>query len=155
MTKMPIYMHFLYSLIATMGFSIFLSAPKKTLLATGFAGALGWTIYYFMSTFSINDASSNFLATLLVTFLSEILARKLKQPAIIFIIPGIIPLVPGLGMYNTMLYLVQSNYDAAIAKGASVLLIGGAIALGVLIITSLSKTINHIKLKERHNKFLQ
>lgn len=149
MTNMPLYLHFLYSLIATIGFSIFLCVPRKTLLATGFSGALGWSIYYIMSSFSVNEVSSNFLATLIVTLLSEILARKLKQPAIIFIIPGIIPLVPGLGMYKTMLYLVQSKYYEAIAKGVNVLLVGGAIALGVLIITSLSNTLNHLSLKEK------
>lgn len=147
MTKMPVFMHFLYSFIATIGFSIFLCAPKKTLLSCGFTGAVGWTIFYFMTTISVNNVSSNFLATLLVTLISEILARKLKQPAIIFIIPGIIPLVPGLGMYTTMLYLVQNNFDEAISKGADVLFVGGAIALGVLIITSLSKTLNLIFLK--------
>lgn len=148
MTAMPVYMHFLYSLIATIGFSIFLSAPKKTLLATGFSGAMGWTIYYLMSTFSVNDISSNFSATIIVALLSDIFARKLKQPTIIFVIPGIIPLVPGLGMYNTMLYLVQNKFSESIAKGVNVLLVAGAIALGLLIITSLSKTLNHLKLKK-------
>lgn len=144
MTKMPIYLHFLYAFIASTGFSVFLCSPKKTLIASGFCGAIGWTSYYYLSSLLVNNISSNFIATLLVALISEILARKLKQPAIIFIIPGIIPLVPGLGMYNTMLYLVQSNFDEAISKGADVLFVGGAIALGVLIITSLSKTLNLI-----------
>ena len=91
---------------------------------------------------------SNFVAALLVSYISEILARKLKQPAIIFIIPGIIPLVPGLGMYNTMLYLVQNDYNNAIAKGADVLFVGGAISLGILVITSLVKTLHIISIKK-------
>lgn len=152
MTQMPIFMHFLYALFASVGFSIFLSAPKKALLFCGLTGAVGWSIFYFLTTVSLNDIYSNFLATIFVTFISEILARKLKQPAIIFIIPGIIPLVPGLGMYNTMLYLVQSNYDEAIAKGANVLFVGGAIALGVLIVTSLSNTLNLVILKKIHKE---
>lgn len=148
MTDMPIYMHFLYSFIATIGFSIFLCVPKKALLATGFSGALGWTIYYLLSVLSLNEVTSNFFATILVAFLSDILARKLKHPTIIFVIPGIIPLVPGLGMYNTMLYLVENKFDAAIAKGVNVLLVSGAIALGLLIVTALVKTRYHIKLRK-------
>lgn len=147
MTNMPIYMHFLYSFIATMGFSVFLCSPKKALIASGFAGAVGWTVYYFLVPYTSN-VSANFTAAILVTLISEILAKRLKQPAIIFIIPGIIPLVPGLGMYNTMLYLVQSNFDEAISKGADVLFVGGAIALGVLIITSLSRTIKVVAVKK-------
>ena len=80
--------------------------------------------------------------------MSEILARKLKQPAVVFIIPGIIPLVPGLGMYNTMLYLIQNDYLNAISKGSDVLFVGGAISLGILVVTSLIKTLHIISIKK-------
>ena len=121
MTDMPVYMHFLYSTIATIGFSVFLNAPKSALIPAGLTGGIGWSVYYFLIHTTNNDILANFLASILVALISEILARKLKYPAILFVIPGIIPLVPGLGMYNTMLYLVQSNYELAISKGANVL----------------------------------
>lgn len=145
MTNMPLYMHFIYSFIATVGFAIFLNAPKSILISSGLVGGMGWSIFYYLVQLTGNDILSNFVAALLVSYISEILARILKQPAIIFIIPGIIPLVPGLGMYNTMLYLVQNDYSNAIAKGADVLFVGGAISLGILVITSLVKTLHIIK----------
>ena len=138
MTDMPVYMHFLYSTIATVGFSVFFNVPKFALIPAGLINATN------------NDILSNFLAAALVALISEILARKLKYPAILFVIPGIIPLVPGLGMYNTMLYLVQSNYELAVAKGANVLFVGGAISLGVLVVTSLSRTLNIVSLAKIH-----
>ena len=148
MTDMPIIMHFIYSFFATVGFSVFLNAHKSTLFPCGFVGAVGWTVYYYLFNSSAGDILSNFVAALLVSWMSEILARKLKQPAIVFIIPGIIPLVPGLGMYNTMLFLVQNDYNKAIAKGADVLFVGGAISLGVLIVTALVRTINLVSLRK-------
>lgn len=148
MTNMPVYMHFIYSFISTIGFAIFLKAPKGTLIPSGFVGGVGWAVYYFLMTISNNNLTSNFIAALLVSLFSELLARKLKQPAIVFIIPGIILLVPGLGMYNTMLYLVQGNYTAAIAKGADVLFIASALSMGVLIVTSLFKTMNMVSRKK-------
>lgn len=150
MTDMPVYMHFLYSTIATIGFSVFLNAPKSALIPSGLTGGIGWSVYYFLIHTTNNDILANFLASILVALISEILARKLKYPAILFVIPGIIPLVPGLGMYNTMLYLVQSNYELAISKGANVLFIGGAISLGVLAVTSLSRTLNIVSLAKIH-----
>ena len=147
---MPVYMHFLYSTIATIGFSVFLNAPKSALIPAGLTGGIGWSVYYFLIHTTNNDILANFLASILVALISEILARKLKYPAILFVIPGIIPLVPGLGMYNTMLYLVQSNYELAISKGANVLFIGGAISLGVLAVTSLSRTLNIVSLAKIH-----
>ena len=152
MTNMPIYMHFLYSTIATMGFSVFLNAPKSALIPSGLTGGIGWTFYYYLINATNNDILSNFLAAVLVAWISEYLARKLKYPAILFVIPGIIPLVPGLGMYNTMLYLVQTNYELAISKGANVLFVGGAISLGVLVVTSLSRTLNIVSLSKINKK---
>ncbi len=150
MTDMPVYMHFLYSTIATVGFSVFLNAPKSSLIPAGLTGGLGWTIYYCLIHATNNDILANFLAAAIVAWISEVLARKLKHPAILFVIPGIIPLVPGLGMYNTMLYLVQSNYQLAISKGANVLFVGGAISLGVLVVTSLARTLNIVSLAKLH-----
>ena len=109
MTDMPVYMHCLYSTIATVGFSVFFNVPKFALIPAGLTGGIGWSIYYCLINATNNDILSNFLAAALVALISEILARKLKYPAILFVIPGIIPLVPGLGMYNTMLYLVHPH----------------------------------------------
>lgn len=151
MTNMPVYMHFLYSTLATIGFSIYFNVPKSALILSGLTGGIGWSLYYVLINSTNNDILSNFIAAIVVAWISEILARKLKHPAILFVIPGIIPLVPGLGMYNTMLYLVQSNYELAIAKGANVLFVGGAISLGVLVVTSLSRTFNLVSLSKIHN----
>lgn len=152
MVDIPIYMHFLYSTIATIGFAIFLNSPINTLLPAGLTGGIGWSIFYYLMTFSSNSIFSNFIAAAIVSLISEILARRLKHPAILFVIPGIIPLVPGLGMYNTMLYLVQGNYDLAIATGADVLFVSCAIALGVLVITSIARTINIFQYKKTTSK---
>ena len=152
MTDMPIYMHFLFSALATIGFSVFFNAPISSLIPAGITGGLGWAIYFYLMNTTSNSIFSNFVAAVVVSLLSEILARKLKHPAILFVIPGIIPLVPGLGMYNTMLYLVQKNYTLAVSTGADVLFVGGAISLGVLVITSLARTISIFRLSKKAAK---
>ncbi len=138
---MSILTNFIYSTLATIGFSVFLHIPTSSLIPAGLSGGIGWTLFIVLDNASYNPIFSNFLASFVVSLFSEILARKLKQPATLFVIPGVIPLVPGLGMYNTMLYLVQGNFDLAISTGANVIFVGAAISLGVLIVTSLSKTI--------------
>ena len=68
------------------------------------------------------------------------------------IIPGILPLVPGLGLYNTMYSLVQKDYALAVSTGTDTLFKSGGIAIGILIITSFTKTyyiiLKRIKLKK-------
>ena len=145
MIDAPLYIHFLFSLFATIGFAIFLNSPKSILIHSGIIGGIGWALYVFLIENSFSPISANFIAAALVSMFSEILARKLKHPAISFVIPGIIPLVPGLSLYNTMLFLVQNNYDSAISTGATTLFVSGAIALGVLVVSSLFRTLTILK----------
>ncbi|MDK2810897.1 MAG: hypothetical protein PWR27_1606, partial [Petroclostridium sp.] len=71
--------------------------------------------------------------------LSEFFARQFKMPVTIFLTSGIIPLVPGAGLYYTMLELVQNNYAAAISKGVETIFIAGSIAVAIAISSSLFK----------------
>ena len=150
-------LNFFFSFLTTAGFSIFFNSPIKSLLPAGIIGAIGWTIYIVLFNFSQNYILANFLAATLISLISEILARKMKFPAIIFVIPGILPLIPGLGLYNTMLSLVEGNYTNAASFGAQVLFISAAIAMGILLITSLVKTYFIIieKIKEKKLKLQQ
>ena len=142
MSDMPILHHFIFAYIATFGWAIFFNAPKRDLINCGILGAIGWVVFCTFSTITHNSIFSNFMAASIVTLLSEFLARKFKNPTILYIIPGIIPLVPGLGIYNTMLNMIQGNYIKSIEIGTEVVLIAGAIVIGMLIVTSIIKSIN-------------
>ena len=149
MTDIPLFAHFFFSLVATVGFGVFFNSPVQALAPAGITGGLGWCIYIVLMRLSSSAIFANFVAAIFVSWVSEYLARKMKHPAILFVIPGIIPLVPGIGLYNTMLYLVQGDYTLAISTGADTLFISGAISLGVLVITSLSRTLFLINLRKK------
>ena len=144
--------NFFFSFLETVGFSIFFNSPRKSLIPAGIIGGIGWTVYMILFDFSQNPILSNFFAATLISLLSEILARRMKFPAIIFVIPGILPLIPGLGLYNTMLSLVEGNYSNAISVGTNALFVSASISMGVLLITSLVKTYYIIRRKIRSKK---
>lgn len=152
MIDAPLYIHFLFSFFATVGFAIFLNSPSSTLGPVGIIGGVGWALYVIFVQYNFSPISANFIAAGVVSMFSEILARKLKHPAISFVIPGIIPLVPGLGLYNTMLYLVQNDFDNAMSTGATTLFVSGAIALGVLVVSSFFRTISILKYTKKAAK---
>ena len=106
----------------------------------GSIGMISWVIYVLLMRINIDMMTSNFIAASIAALLSEILARKMKKPTILFIVPGIITLIPGLGLYNTMSYVVEEDFQLAFTTGANVLLASGAIALGVIVISSLFRT---------------
>lgn len=144
--------NFFFSSLATIGFSIFFNSPVKSLIPAGTIGGIGWTVSITLLNFSGNAILANSFAAALISLLSEILARKMKYPAIIFVIPGILPLIPGLGLYNTMLSLVNGNYTSAISIGTNALFVSASIAMGILLITSLVKTYYIILFKIKNKK---
>lgn len=154
MTLNILIINFIFSALATAGFSIFFNSPKRSLIPVGVIGGIGWTIYMILFDISGNAILANFFAASFISLVSEILARKMKFPAIIFAIPGILPLIPGLGLYKTMLSLVEGNYTNAVSIGTNAVFVSASIAMGVLLITSLVNTY-YIIISKIRNKKLQ
>lgn len=122
--------------ISTIGFSILFHVQKKHLLICGAIGAVGWCIYLLGENRGFSTVLCTFLASLLVTELSYILAKIRKTPITVFLIAGIIPLVPGLALYRTMYALMTSDYMASVEYAILTFQIAGVIA-GSIVITSL------------------
>lgn len=145
MIEMPLYIHIVFSFLAATGFAVFLNSPKSTLYISGTVGTISWIIYVILMRLNFDMMFSNFIAASVASLICEILARKLKRPTILFVVPGIITLIPGLGLYKTMFYLVQNNFDEAMMTGASVMFVSGAISLGVLVVSSMFRTYSRLK----------
>jgi uncharacterized membrane protein YjjB (DUF3815 family) len=87
------------------------------------------------------------LGALCVGIFSEIAAAVYRKPATVYIIPGIIPLVPGGGMYETMLYSVLGNRETASFIGFRTLSAAAAIAVAIAIASSLARFVARIRLR--------
>lgn len=140
MIWMPLYIHMIFSFLAAVGFAVFLNSPKKTLYISGGIGMLSWIIYVLLMRVKFDMMSANFIAASIASLLCEILAIKMRKPTILFLVPGIITLIPGLGLYNTMYYVMEGNFQLSFTTGANVLLASGSIALGVIVVSSLFRT---------------
>lgn len=136
-----IVMEFIFSAICTMAFGVLFNIPRKQLLYAALVGALGWVVYSLLSKYFSSNVMAAFMGALIVGIVSEFLARYRKMPATVFIIPGIIPLVPGYGLYYSMLKIVESDYLAATEVGVETILTAIAISSAIIITTSLSKKI--------------
>lgn len=148
MIWMPLYIHIVFSFLAAVGFAVFLNSPRKTLLISGVVGMVSWTIYILLMRRDFDIMFSNFIAAFIASILCEILSRKFKKPTILFVIPGIITLIPGLGLYNTMFYMIQKNFQEAINTGSNVMFASGSIALGVLVASSMFRTYSRLEYRK-------
>ncbi|HSH34747.1 threonine/serine exporter family protein, partial [Schnuerera sp.] len=109
--------HFIFAFLSSIGFAILFSIPKDSIAKSGFVGATGWIAYYITSSILNSNVAGTFFAAVTVGISGELFARHYKKPATVFIVPGIIPLVPGAGMYYTMLALVEKDFISAANKG--------------------------------------
>lgn len=126
----------LSAFISTIGFSIVFHVQKKHLLVCGSVGAISWMLYLLINNQSNSSVLASFLSTLIVTALSYLLAKKRKTPITVFLIAGIIPLVPGLGLYRMMAALLDEDYSLALDYATLTFEIAGVIA-GAIVIVSL------------------
>lgn len=121
------------SFFAAIGFAILFNAPINVLWQSGTVGMIGWLVFVVLSrVYDVNVVIATFVASVIIGIISQILAKRFRTPIIIFNLAGIIPLVPGGLSYDAMRFFVVNNYDAAISTGATVAMISGAIALGLI-----------------------
>ncbi|HHD2754257.1 TPA: threonine/serine exporter family protein [Clostridium perfringens] len=136
----------IYAFFSALGFGIIFNIKGKNLIFSSLCGGLGWFVYLFSSKFiSTNENFNYFLAAIFISLFSEISARVLKVPVLVFLVCGIIPLVPGGGMFYTMLETLKGNTDKALSLGCNTLMLAGSLATGIVLISSFTKLFFSIK----------
>lgn len=134
--------------ISAVTFAYIYRVPQSQLLRSGAVGGLGWII--FLTTKEPQgEIGAMFLAALAVSICSEFLARRFRQPVVIFLIPGVIPLVPGGKAYLTMLSFLQNDYAEGILLLVSTIFLAGAVAAGIIVASSVFRFYSSTKYVRR------
>lgn len=120
------------------GFSIIFNVPRRKIPACVMVGALSWISFQGCMYLGASQVFAGFIAACVVWLLSNICARLLKDTSTMFIIPGIISLVPGAGLYYTMLGLLGHEVDSLAHTASQTLLTAASIAAGLLVMGSIT-----------------
>jgi uncharacterized membrane protein YjjB (DUF3815 family) len=140
----------IYALLATLGFGVIFNIKGRNLIFASIGGSLTWFIYLLSLKFNASIMIALFLASLGAGIYSEILARYLKAPVTVFSICSVIPLVPGGGMYYTMLASVQGDINKFLSTGLNTFASAGAIAVGILLASSFTKLLLVIQANKKN-----
>lgn len=140
----------LYSFMGCVGYCLVFNIRmrKRMLLLASLGGAVGWCVYLLCGWLQ-NDITQSFAAILAVAAYSEIMARLQKSPATVYLIVGLIPLVPGGGIYYTMEYCINSDMMNFMNTGIHTLGIAGALAIGILLVSACVRILNNIQRRKR------
>ena len=79
----------------------------------------------------------------------EIFARVEKTPTTTFLAPGVIPLVPGGGLYYSMNYAMKEEWPLFAETALNTLELAAFIAIGIIVVTSVSRIFSAVWIKTR------
>lgn len=126
--------------------AVMLNTDRRNLIWAGLSGTLGRLINdQFLAIFPNTALLAVFLGTAAVAVYSELMARVRKTPATIFLIPGIIPLVPGVDAYRTIQLTAEREYITAMSYGVSAVAKACLIAFGIMTVSAVFRKINRTK----------
>lgn len=97
--------------LGAIGYSVLFNIRRDKLVFAGIGGALTWLVYLLIFSVNKNLFVCNMVAAAFATFYSEILARVKKAPTTCFLIPSIMPLIPGGGLYYTMSAVIEKDAE--------------------------------------------
>ena len=132
---------FIFAFLGTLGFTFIFNVPLRHIPVASFVGGAGWVVFQIADAMGCGVAIACFFGACTVGLTSDIASKVCKEAATIFVIPGVLPLVPGAGTYYTMLAVIEGNLDQAAAKGIETLAMAGAIALGLLVMGTVMQII--------------
>ncbi|MDA8426883.1 MAG: threonine/serine exporter family protein [Treponema sp.] len=128
---MPAPLEPLWAAVATAGFALLFNLRRRDVPIAALGAALGWAVYMLVSSVTAAQAVGLFAAAAVIGLWAEFVAAFLRRPASVYIVCAIIPLVPGGGMYYTMLASVKGQTWNALTTGLATLQAAGAIAAGL------------------------
>ena len=125
--------------IGTLGFAALFGTPRRYYLDSGLVGMAGWAVFLVAGGqwAMVSGVGAAFIGALTVAVLSHGLARWRHCPGTVFLICGIIPLVPGGGIFWTAYHLVNNHLALAASTGFTALKVTIAIAGAIILVSGI------------------
>ncbi len=120
----------IYAAAATSGFAVLFGLRSADIFLAAAGAAVGQAVLVLLPPLE-SPAFASFFAALAAGVYSELAAFFRKRPATVYMIASIIPLVPGGGMYYSMLSSLEGSPGASVEIIVSTLMTAFALAAGL------------------------
>ena len=126
---------YLGALIIAAAFVVRNQARWLGMIISGFVGMFGWWILQLMMSLGFDAVISSGIASSAIGLMAVFISRLWRFPSLAIIAAGIVPLVPGLSLYNGLMGIVthtpnDPHFMVAVAILVRAILIGLAVAAG-------------------------
>lgn len=128
--------------VAALGFAILFNVPLRTLAGCIIGGIIAYSVRALTAQFTpLGVEAATLVAATVVGFLGVLFGRRWHAPAAVFVVPGVIPLIPGSLAFRTMIDILVLTTGAggdntflleqATINGIKTVLIVSALAGGI------------------------
>lgn len=143
----------LVACVASGGFAVIYNIHGPGILICALGGGLGWLTYLLTAPLE-SDIIQTLCAAIAIAAYSEIMARVRRCPVTGYLLVGIFPLVPGGSIYYTMEHAINGENTLFLDSFLHTLGIAGALAVGVLLVSSFVRMWHafHLRLSQRKER---
>ena len=136
----------------TLFFAMFYDMRGSKLITACLGGMFTWAVCLLITELTGSQYIAFVLSAVLASFAAEVLARVLKTPTTTFLVPFLIPLIPGGGLFYTMSAMAERDWTTFAVKGQSTLFLFGMLAAGIMAASSIKKIIEGIIRLNRYKR---
>ena len=135
--------------VGSIGFAILFNIRGKSLIATAIGGLFSWLLFVILSKYIKNEPFVYFIIACVISTYAERMARVLKTPTSAFITTS---LIPGGSLYYTMVHAFEGDLHAFLPKAIYTMQLASALALGIIVSTSVARIFNKEFFHKNRNK---
>ena len=132
----------IFCFVGCIGFFIVFNIHGRGGFLCALGGVLAWLVFRVTMLLGGNDFVAYFFATISAGVYAEIMARIRKYPAISYLVISIFPLIPGAGVYYTMMYALHGETANFATKGLHTAAIAGVMAVGILLSSTIFRILS-------------
>ena len=121
----------LAAMVVSGAFAVSAYAGPRAALFSTLTGGLGWLTYLGAIRLDMGTVAANALAALVAGFVSQLVASRLRVPALALTMAGIVPLLPGLVVYQGLFEIVRRTSGDGLSTGLTTLLVAAGIGMGL------------------------
>ncbi len=112
----------LLAAIAAVGFAVISNPSRKAIFVSALLAAIGHSLRFTLIKSGLEISLSTFIAAMCIGLLSILFARIIHCPAEVFSFPSLLPMIPGLFAYRTILGLIRFMQNSDSVKSQEYLL---------------------------------
>lgn len=123
--------------LGSLGFNILFNIRGRKLFIASLGGLISWAVFLLLAPVFPGEPIRFFFAAAAVTVYGEVFARIEKTPTTTFLVPSVIPLIPGGSLYYTMNYGLNKQWGDFSQRGFYTLQLALSLAVGIIAVTTL------------------